>query len=99
MRCVPPLREKNQPDSEVMVKNGCVRGISGGVSEEVGELSECVVFSFEVEAYPEPKILNQNELKELCELHGSQGKVAKAVSCSRSFVTRSVNRTKSKDGY
>lgn len=69
----------------------------GGVSEEVGEPSECVVVSFEVEAYPEPKILHQNEFKELCELYGSQGKAAKAVSCSRSFVTILVNRTNSKD--
>ena len=70
--------------------------ISGGVPDEVGEPFQCVVISFEVDAYPEPKILNPSEIKVLFELYGSQGQVARGIGCSRSFVTRSINGTKSK---
>lgn len=52
---------------------------------------------FEVTAYPEPKIINQVEFKALAEIYGSQGKAAKAVGCSMSFITRTINGTRSKD--
>lgn len=61
------------------------------MSEQVGEHQECVVVCFEVTAYPELKIINQIEFKALVGFYGSQGKVAKIIGCSRSFITRSIN--------
>jgi hypothetical protein len=67
------------------------------VSDEVGEHQECVVVCFEVIAYPEPKIINQIEFKALAEFYGSQGQAARAIGCSGSIITRSINGTRSRD--
>jgi DNA invertase Pin-like site-specific DNA recombinase len=50
------------------------------------------VVCFELEAYPEPKNLNRNELKELIAIYGSQGKAAKGIGISRSFISKSLKK-------
>jgi hypothetical protein len=41
---------------------------------------------FELEAYPEPKILNKAEMKSLIAIHGTTVAVAKFLGCSQSHV-------------
>jgi hypothetical protein len=47
---------------------------------------------FEFEAYPEPKILDSDELNSLYERYGSQKAVARAIGTSRVFVTENMVR-------
>ena len=73
------------------IKNGLERfsrAIKGGESHKVGELSTVVVF--ELEAYPEPKILTSNELKPLMRVWGSTVAVAKFLGCRPIACVRTI---------
>jgi hypothetical protein len=56
---------------------------NGGENDKVSEHS--VVVIFELEAYPEPKILSSIELQELLKTH-SYRNLAKALGCSIGFI-------------
>jgi hypothetical protein len=71
--------------------------LNGGESHKVGELSSGV--TFELEAYPEPKILTSAELKRLLDIFGTTVAVSKFLGCSQSFVSERLkvikkNKTK-----
>ena len=52
----------------------------GGEGRKVGELSAVVIF--DLDAYPEPKILTSDELKPLVQVWRSTVAVAKFLGCS-----------------
>jgi hypothetical protein len=62
----------------------------GGESLKVGELSSSVIF--DLDAYPEPKILSSAEIKKLVALYGSTTAVARFLGCSQSFVSERLNQ-------
>jgi hypothetical protein len=64
----------------------------GGEGHKVGELSAVVIF--DLEAYPEPKILSRAELKHLMRSYGTTVAVAKFVGCSQSHVSERLNSRK-----
>ncbi len=61
-----------------------VRYENGGENAKVGEHPAVVIF--ELEVYPEPKILSTNELKDLLRLYGSVRALAKELGCSIGFI-------------
>jgi hypothetical protein len=65
---------------------------NGGENTKVGEHS--AVFIFELEAYPEPKILSSKELQELLKTH-SYRNLAKALGCSIGFIYDRCSKSKS----
>ncbi len=66
---------------------------SGGENAKVGEHSAVVIF--ELEAYPEPKILTSIELKKLLKSYGSVRVLAESLGCSFGFISDQT-RTKAK---
>jgi hypothetical protein len=69
------------------------KGNNGGESHKVGEHLSSVLFEFE--AFPEPKILNFQELKHLMKVFGTTVAVAKFLGCSQSHVSEHL-KSKSK---
>jgi hypothetical protein len=67
--------------------------LNGGDNAKVGEHSAVVIF--ELEAYPEPKILSSKELKDLLKLYGSVRALAERLGCSIGFISDQT-RTKTK---
>jgi len=67
---------------------------NGGESHIVGEHLGSVLF--ELEAYPEPKILNSFELKRIMGVFGTTVAVAKFLGCSQSHVSERLNSNKKK---
>jgi hypothetical protein len=65
---------------------------NGGVEEIVSEHSAVVIF--ELEAYPEPKILSASELKSLLKECTYRG-LAKKLGCSLGFVFETAKVKKS----
>jgi hypothetical protein len=59
--------------------------LNGGENAKVGEHPAVVIF--ELEAYPEPKILTSEELKSLLKLHGSLRALAEELGCSIGFIS------------
>jgi hypothetical protein len=66
---------------------------NGGENAKVGEHSAVVIF--ELEAYPEPKILSSQELKYLLKLYDSVRSLAERLGCSIGFISDQT-RTKTK---
>lgn len=67
--------------------------LNGGENAKVGEHSAVVIF--ELEAYPEPKILSSQELKDILKLYGSVRALAERLGCSIGFISDQT-RTKAK---
>jgi hypothetical protein len=65
---------------------------NGGEGFKVGELSAAVIF--ELEAYPEPKILSTTELRQLLKTHKTAVAVAKLLGCSQVFVSDHTKQSK-----
>jgi hypothetical protein len=63
--------------------------INGGESDKVGEHLSSVLF--ELEAYPEPKVLSSQELKRLITIFGTTVAVAKFIGCSQSHISEKAN--------
>lgn len=66
---------------------------NGGELDNVCEHSAVVIF--EIEAYPEPKILSASELRELF-MNYSYRELAKMLGCSLGFVFETAKGKKSK---
>jgi len=64
-------------------------GKNGGESNKVGEHLSAV--SFDLEAFPEPKILESKELGRLLRVFGSTVTVARFLGCSQSHVSERLN--------
>jgi hypothetical protein len=62
----------------------------GGECHIVVELSSVVIF--ELEVYPEPKILSRSELNRLIRTHGTTVAVAKIIGGSQQFVSGRTKR-------
>ncbi len=60
-------------------------GSNGGENAKVGEHSAVVIF--ELEAYPEPKILSSEDLKDLLKRYGSLRTLAEVLRCSIGFIS------------
>jgi hypothetical protein len=73
----------------VILKLALLLTRNGGESDKVRELREAVVF--ELEAYPEPKILTRCELKALMKKFGSTVRAAKLIGTSQAFVWVKLN--------
>jgi hypothetical protein len=58
---------------------------SGGENAKVGEHPAVVIF--ELEAYPEPKILSRSELRDLLKCYGSVRVLADVLGCSIGFIS------------
>lgn len=69
-----------------------VRFRFGGESRKVDE--HCAVVIFELEAYPEPKVLSVRDLEGLMRVFGSTVKVAKYIGASQAFVWGQLKSTK-----
>jgi hypothetical protein len=52
------------------------------------------VVIFELEVYPEPKILSSEELKSLLKVHGSLRALAEALGCSIGFISERRGKIK-----
>ena len=65
---------------------------NGGDNAKVGEHPAVVIF--ELEAYPEPKILSSKELQELLKTH-SYRDLAKSLGCSIGFICERLGKSKS----
>ena len=68
--------------------------LNGAEADEVDEqdYGARAVVSFEFEAYPEPKILNSDELRALYERYGSFYVVADAIGASESFARQNSRK-------
>ena len=62
----------------------------GGEGDKVGELSSVV--TFDLEAYPEPKILTQDELRRLMRVFGTTIAVARHTGASQQFVSKHLTK-------
>ncbi len=62
---------------------------NGGEGHKVGELSSAVIF--DLTAYPEPKTLTREELKQLVKSYRSTVALAHFLGCSQAFVWERLN--------